>query len=108
MPKNCLNEMQTINPDLLIQYLNSLVALDAYAISKLIDYRVPVNKALTDHETVQILQKGTEENPEYCVGLLGILNGLCGVDEDGWGYIVAVCDTDNNISKFIHKKDRNK
>lgn len=98
-----------LDPNLIIQYLNSLLLLDNFAISKLVDVRVSANKALADHETVQVLQTGTDESPEYSVGLLGILNGLCGKDsEDGWGYIVAECDNEDNIIKFIHKKDRNK
>ncbi|SRR6266705_4167600 len=94
-----------LNPEIIIQYLNSLIALDSQAISKLIDIRVPVNKEFLKHDTVQILQRGTEENPENVVGLLGILNGLCGVDEEGYGYIVAECDKYNNISRFIHRKN---
>ncbi len=100
--------MSLINPELIIQYLNSLLLLDSTAISKLIDIRVSTNAKLANHETVQVVQNGTDENPEYIVGLLGILNGLCGIDEDGVGFIVAECDMKNNISKFIHKKDRNK
>lgn len=103
-----MNNIPTINPDLIIEYLNSLIVLDGSAISQLIDFRVQTNNILANHETVQVLQKGTEESPEYYIGLLGILNGLCGIDEDGWGFIVAVCDENNKISKFIHKKDRNK
>lgn len=101
--------MTLINPEPVIQYLNSLLLLDPVAITKLVETRVEVNKDFTKHETVQILDIGTDENPMYSVGLLGILNGLCGVDDDGWGFIVAECDLDTGrILKFIHKKDRDK
>lgn len=99
----------SINPELIIQYLNNLIKLDQKAISNLIDARVPCNTDLANHETVQVVDLGTDEIPEYKVGILGILNGLCGVDEDSFGFIVGEFDEDNKtIIKFIHKKDCNK
>jgi len=94
--------MALINPESLIEYLNSLLLLDSTAISKLIDVRIQTNSRLAKHETVQVVQSNTGE---YTVGLLGILNGLCGIDEDGLGFIVAECDMNNHIEKFLHKKD---
>jgi hypothetical protein len=100
--------MEKINPELIIQYLNSLLLLDQKAISELVEKRVEVNEQFSHHETVQILRSGSDDKPIYSVGLLGILNGLCGVDDDGWGFVVAECNSQGLINKFIHKKDRNK
>lgn len=100
--------MLNLNPELIIEYLNSLVTLDQEAMSRLIEIRTPCNDKLTNHETVQVLEEIIDNKPEYKVGLLGILNGMCGIDEDGCGFVMAVCDGDNNLIKFIHKKDRNK
>jgi hypothetical protein len=100
--------MEKINPELMIQFLNSLLLLDQKAISELVEKRVRVNENFSHHETVQVLETGTEDSPSYSVGILGILNGLCGIDDDGWGFVVAECDTQGKINKFIHKKDRNK
>ena len=100
--------MLKLNPELIIEYLNSLIKLDKDAIGRLIELRTPCNNNLAKHETVQVLDEGTNNNPKYSVGLLGILNGLCGIDDDGYGFIMAEIDGDNNLIKFIHKKDRNK
>lgn len=77
-----------INPDEVIGFLNHLLSLDREAIEKLVEIRVPCNEALTVHPTVQVqLEPG-----QSLVGILGILNGLCGAREDGWGFITAVYD----------------
>lgn len=89
--------------------MNDLLLLDRSAISKLIESRVSCNQALANHETVQVVNIKPESDPEYKVGILGLLNGLCGVDEDGFGFIVGEFDEDDKtIIKFIHKKDWNK
>jgi len=71
-----------------IDFLNELVELDNAAIESLINSRVNCNKAMADHPTVQVRQWPSEEGFE--VGLLGVLNGMFGVNEDGWGGIVAI------------------
>lgn len=72
----------------IIDYLNELHRLDPVAIHQLMETRVPCNQALSDHGTTQV--SGTVGSPT--VGTLGILNGLVGVRDDGWGYITAVYD----------------
>jgi hypothetical protein len=85
-----------IDPKEVIDFMNGLVALDHDAIESLIDKRVVCNKDLSDHPTVQIGANG--------VGLLGILNGLCGTitggKYDGWGFIAANYDDDDNLTGF--------
>lgn len=100
--------MTQINPEIIIQYLNSLLFLDKIALQNLIETRVQCNEKLANHETVQVLEGNGDNIGTFSVGLLGILNGLCGIDEDGWGYIVVKMDKDNNINKFCHKKDIDK
>jgi hypothetical protein len=78
--------------------LNDLHALDPTAVQALIDHRVPCNAELGEHPTVQC---GSEREHDghrllYRVGMLGILNGLCGVDARGWGLIAAVYDDANS------------
>ena len=76
--------------------LNQVNELDPTVLPELIDYRVSCNKALADHPTVRV-GKWSEKKPfglvgedkGYEVGLLGILNGLFGVKENGYGYIAA-------------------
>jgi len=85
--------------DELIAFLNSLVAIDPYALAELLCIRVPCNRALAEHPTVQAMAFGDSSctfiAPDtYRVGVLGILNGFCGVIDNGphksWGPINAI------------------
>jgi hypothetical protein len=80
-----------------IAFLNELIALDAQAITALVESRVPCNKSLADHPSVQV---SSTTGGGYSVGLLGILNGLFGTREDGWGFISAVFDDNGVITEF--------
>ena len=77
---------ETITIDRLIVYLNELVSIDAGAISTLFGFRATCNEKLANHPTVQVQ---TIDN-SYAVGIIGLLNGMFGVDADGWGAIAAV------------------
>lgn len=92
--------------DHIINVLNELVALDREALGKLIETRVPCNQALTDHPTVQVFKSAPEE--PAVVGMLGILNGLAGVDSDGWGFIAASFDDQGQLVKFTRTPPRKK
>lgn len=87
--------------DHIINVLNELVALDREAVTKLVETRVPCNQALADHPTVQV-----SEGPS--VGLLGVLNGIAGVDHDGWGFIAASFDDQGHLVKFLRTPPRKK
>ena len=73
-------------------FLNVLLEVDRNAIACLIANRVPCNQALADHPTVQV----GPQHGGYYVGMLGILNGLCGVKPDGAGFLVAIFDGEGN------------
>jgi hypothetical protein len=65
----------------IVNYLNELMNLDKPAVGALIGNRVPCNEALADHPTCQV----SSQNGGCYVGLLGLLNGLCGkMDEGPW------------------------
>jgi len=66
--------------------LNSAVIADSKAMHSLIEHRVDCNEILANHPTIQV---GRCQPERYHVGLLGILNGLFGIDETGWGAICA-------------------
>jgi hypothetical protein len=76
----------TIALDEVIDYLNELIETDRPAMAALIANRVPCNPAMANHPTVQV----QAQHGGYLVGMLGILNGLFGTFEDGWGPIVFV------------------
>lgn len=77
-----------ITLDEVIEFLNELIKIDQRAMHKLIKFRTPCNQELADHESIQV----TMDLFGFEVGLLGILNGLFGVDEDKYGAITAVFD----------------
>jgi hypothetical protein len=67
-------------------YFNQLLKVDKPAVAAMFANRVPCNKAMADHPTVQV----TAQHGGYHVGLIGILNGLCGVRDDGMGRLCLV------------------
>lgn len=71
-----------------IRTLNDINAADPAVLPALLNFRVPCNQALADHPTVQV---GATDHG-YVVGLLGILNGIFGIREDGCGYLYANVD----------------
>lgn len=87
---------ESITLDHTIEFFNSLIQLDHVALRFLVECRVPCNEALAVHPTVQVV--GAEE--QAYVGVLGVLNGLFGVDDDGWGGITAVFEDDGTLTRF--------
>jgi hypothetical protein len=97
---------KSATPDDVIALLNEAFMLDPAAIRALVDHRVPCNKELANHPTIQCgtaeswrkrrpKDHGVAENTVYVVGLLGLLNGILGGTKGG--PIAAnydlVCDT---------------
>lgn len=76
----------SITVDEAIALLNEAVALDRPAMAALLANRVPCNEALADHPSIQV----QAQHGGYHVGLLGIINGLFGVDDEGKGLICYV------------------
>jgi hypothetical protein len=84
---------ETITLDDAISYLNDLAKRDPEAITRLILMRYPCNRDLAQHPTCQA---GTKYY--YTIGLLGVINGLFGInDETGWGGILAVLGDDGSV-----------
>jgi hypothetical protein len=69
-----------------IGFLNQMVLIDPDATRALVETRVPCNQAMADHPTLQV-QVAPDES--FLVGVLGLLNGIFGVDDEGWGPIAA-------------------
>lgn len=78
-----------------ITLLNEAVALDRPAMAALLANRVPCTAALADHSTIQV----QAQHGGYHVGLLGIINGIFGIDDDGKGPICYVF-TDGQLQRF--------
>jgi len=85
-----------------IALLNELNGIDPEATRKLVDTHVPCGDVLIEHPTIQVLTGP----PQASVGLLGILNGICGSygpeggDKEGWGPVAAICEEDGSIFEF--------
>lgn len=93
--------------DRVIDFLNELNRLDPEGMARLINARVQCNARLAEHPTVQVA------GPEpYAVGMLGVLNGLCGVVDggelDGYGVIAAVFNPARTVVLSFHRLDREK
>lgn len=88
----------SVTVDEVIGLLNEIVRLDRLAVQKLVEARVQCNRELADHPSVQTLADPTEphESHKYSVGVLGVLNGLFGVDERGYGPISAKFEKDDS------------
>lgn len=74
----------------IVGLMNDLYQLDPAAVDRLVHSRVQCNEALADHPTVQVSEIDGDAGI-YQVGLLGVLNGLAGAnDEDTWGAVAAM------------------
>lgn len=85
--------------DRAIEVLNRIHAADPTVLPALIAHRVPCNIAVGDDPTVQVGKiDGTDQDE---VGLLGIINGLFGVQgPKAVGFIAANYDDDHNLTNF--------
>ena len=89
----------SINPQDVCDLLNELLKLDYHCVKTLVSHRVRCNEAIAGHPTVQVQKFIDDEHPK--VGLIGILNGLFGIREDGVG---AICCETNESGKIIKFK----
>lgn len=71
-----------------VTLLNEIHRLDPTVLQELVTHRVPCNEALANHPTVQVGLVDVQDG-KFEVGILGIINGLFGVDDKGWGFIAA-------------------
>lgn len=112
--------METVSIEQAIEFLNNALTLDRKAITNLCNQRVICNFEILNHPTIQAgwwPKDGSMPDPgspnendgksEPRVGIIGIINGLFGVDEDGWGFIAAHYDESGLISKFERTKCQN-
>jgi hypothetical protein len=90
---------ESVTPQDAVDYLNDLLEKDYEAVEKLIFNRVQCNEALANHPTCQVM---ADQHDKYEVGLLGVLNGLFGVDQDDNGCLVMLVDAQSQrIVNFV-------
>lgn len=89
---------QSLTPSRVCELLNEALRLDPDAIDALFRHRVPCNESLAAHPSIQVTTEPT-------VGLLGLLNGLFGIQpatdlHPGFGPISAVV-AQGRIVEFV-------
>jgi hypothetical protein len=86
-----------------LNFFNNLATADNEALKSLILTRVSVNDKIANHPELIVLAKadsnGRPVDPKF--GLLGVLNGIVGLLEDGWGRIGVEMDEDDKFYSFI-------
>jgi hypothetical protein len=75
-----------VTPQDVCDLLNEFLKLDYVCAEELIFHHQRCNDAVASHPTIQVGQYENDEFPR--VGIVGILNGLFGIHEDGMG---AIC-----------------
>lgn len=73
----------------IVALLNEAFAADPAAVSQLADNRVPCNDKLADHPSIQL----GGVSGKNTIGMVGLFNGLAGVNENGWGCVSASYDS---------------
>lgn len=82
-------EVTSVTVSEVVGLLNELLRLDPEAMHNLVEGRVQCNEAIADHPTVQVSGRVNGDGTTYEFGILGLLNGLFGVDEKSYGAISA-------------------
>ena len=93
---------KNITPAQVVDFLNSLLKVDRRAMECLFNIRIFCNKKMADHPTVQAGAYGDK----HFIGFVGILNGLFGINSDGWGCISMNLNEDNKLLAFSLLKDK--
>lgn len=83
--------------DRAIRILNEALVHEPEAIRKLFTIRAELRtNKLHHHPTIQVTRDD--------LSVLGLINGIFGVDEDHWGHITAVWDTNGELVRFERTK----
>ena len=65
--------------------------------TEMMHLRVDVNESLAEDETIQVLMQNEHE---YRLRPLGLINGLFGAEICGWGHIAMELDGSGGITSF--------
>ena len=92
----------TVSPTDACDLLNTLSRDDPLMVISLFNIRVPCNRHTADHPTVQV----SSQYGGNTVGILGLLNGLFGTNDDGYGCITMVVDDSTGEVHFTTKDEK--
>ena len=79
-----------------VEVLNRGLAADPSAFQYIFSRRAIVNEKLAADPTIQVI---VDDGESKSLGALGIINGIFGIDGEGWGHIAMV--TDDEHKKII-------
>lgn len=97
--QNSIRESITVGQA--IDFLNQLLHIDRNAINLLfLGHRVECNEELAKHQSVQVFKDENQNPIKYEVGILGIINGFFGADQEGTGQIAALFSQEQGIIAF--------
>lgn len=87
-----------IHADEVCDLLNEALNMDPNCINDLVSHRVQCNDKIANHPTIQVRQYIDDKYPK--LGLIGLINGMFGIREDGMGAICADVELNGKILKF--------
>ncbi len=88
----------------IVSMLNDAIALDSNVLYALCENRTMCNPEFANHPTIQVMS-GEKVSADWCVGMLGILNGIAAMENKK---IVAVYnDADTTILRFELEEMKN-
>lgn len=88
---------EQITLDEFIGKLNEFLLLDPDAFEAIFTHRVRCNEFVARHETIQV---GKTRGGYYRLSIVGLLNGVFGIDENGSGDLCGVYDEQNNLIRI--------
>jgi hypothetical protein len=91
---------ESTTPEEVVRLLNDLLKDDPECITNLINNKIECNKTIAEHETVQVSLK----DGIYRLGIVGLLNGIFGINDNGFGCIASYWE-DGKLKKFIYDKN---
>jgi len=95
----------SITPQNVCDLLNELLELDHACIEALFLRREFCNSSIANHSTVMVQETQSESGSEASsqLGVVGIINGMFGVREDGMGAICFETEPDSTGTERIVK-----
>lgn len=93
-------QLKSLMAEWFVMVLNRALESDPDAISELFAYRVECNDKLADDPTIQVKARDGEHPT---VGAFGVINGILGATDDGFGFIAMEVEDDgsNRIRRFF-------
>jgi len=88
----------SVTPKEVCNLLNEMLEQDYDCIHSLITNYVKCNDTVANHPTVQVRKYPEDKHP--LLGMLGLLNGMFGIDDNGYGAIKYEIDDSGKILAF--------